>query len=101
MPYQEEAQPQKTVSELQAECEAQQLAIVSFDAWVSACRLMALREYHQNLRKLKYGGDVCSDAADCPSGHDGARADNEAPKAKGKEGREDPHHDRESQPPIE
>ena len=101
MPYQEEAQPQKTVSELQAECEAQQLAIVSYNAWVSACRLMALREYHQNLKGLNYGGDVSGDAADCTSGHDGTRPDNEAPQAQEREGQGDAHHDRTAQTPVE
>ena len=101
MPYQEEPQPLKSVAELQEECEAERLAIVDYDLWKRACLLMAAREYENNLKNLNYARTLPSNVAATDPCCDGLCQDDCAIPTKAEEKREDPHHDRESQPPLE
>ena len=101
MPYPQEQQPDKTVSQLQAECEADRLVIVGYDEWISACRLMALREYHQNLEKLKNGGNVHSDTSNHRSGPHGSPSASAARKTQEAKGQRDAYHDKDAKAPLE
>ena len=95
MPYQEESQPIKSIAEIRSECEEERLALVDVNEWINACRLMALREYSNNLRTLNYGGTVCTDDHRPDTGTDGPGANHGPSKNKEEEGRKDDckHHD--------